>query len=101
MKYVLDEVEWDKHESYADFRYNTRRQDATGVKPHRALHSAEAFEFDALTGLQRWLDEEPEDAIARLVEVRAQPYKESLRRKHNKHRIYDKPVQTTTYEVGE
>lgn len=63
----MDETHWDKHVSFAVYRYNCSVKSATKCTPYRAMFGVDAFEFDAALGLELRLEDEPTDVAARLT----------------------------------
>lgn len=100
-KFVLDEADWDKHVSFATFRYNSSVNSATGMSPYFAMFGVRPFEFDSCQGLSLRLEDEPADVAARLAEVHAQLFNASLKSREWAQKHYDKAVEECQFELGE
>ncbi len=55
----MNEDDWDKHIAMAFLRCNTTVNEATGMKPFKAMFAVDAFELDNEIGLQARIDEDP------------------------------------------
>lgn len=102
-KFVIIETNWDKNLSFATFRYNNSVNYAASMTPYQALFlfGSDAFEFDALVGLQVRLNEEPVDVPERLKELHRELLTK-VRASRRKAQIqYEKCVHETAYEVGD
>jgi Integrase core domain len=99
-KFVTHEKDWDRHLTFAVFRYNASRNEATGVSPFSALFGVDPFDQVACFGLELRLEDEPHDVAQRLAEVHGQFYKKAMRSRAAAQVQYDKAVQMCSYAVG-
>lgn len=100
-KFVMDEENWDRHVSFAVFRYNCSKNSVTKSTPYRAMFGVDAFEFDAALGLQLRLEDEPIDLPARLAEIHNEVLRRGKTSRDSAAKYYNRSVKKCSYKEGD